>query len=517
MIATFTLTSLKDVSAINGALKEQFAKVHVLAEEYEKKTHKIEVKDSGISGEDIFNAKCSACHRFDTKLVGPPYKETLPKYNDNVKKVAAFVYNPVKMNPDYPAMPNQGLKPKEAEAVAQYILTKSSIDNFDYYKSLNLTEAKRAFPIHAFFLLAELKSVNSLYAALAFLSQPKEALTFWCGKYTKELMWEVVYNLGSSSLEFLKKFLLNGINPLESNKVIIKAVSQIALHEPERKEEILAWYKSIIYYLMQARYEDYHYPFALTGTVVSGILDIHGVELFNEKAELIELRKKLVVLTGAGISAESGISTFRDAGGLWEGYDVTEVASLQGWKQNKELVLEFYNQRRKQILNAEPNSAHFALASLEADFDVTIITQNIDDLHERGGSSNVIHLHGEIKKSRSTVDHNLRYDISGNDLIVGDKCEKGSQLRPDIVWFGELVPMIETAISYCVQADIFVVIGTSMVVYPAASLIEFVPAETLKYVIDPNKPGIYYPPPNTVYIEKKSTDGMKELAKILVK
>lgn len=229
------------------------------------------------------------------------------------------------------------------------------------------------------------------------------------------------------------------------------------------------------------------------------------------------MRKKLVVLTGAGISAESGISTFRDAGGLWEGYDVTEVASPSGWRNNKELVLEFYNQRRKQILNAEPNSAHTKLADLEADFDVTIITQNIDDLHERGGSTNVIHLHGEIKKSRSTADHSLRYEINGSDLNLGDKCEKGSQLRPDIVWFGEPVPMIETAIRYCVQADIFVVIGTSMVVYPAASLIEFVPAESIKYIIDPNKPDIYYPPPNTVYIEKKATDGMKELAGILLK
>lgn len=227
------------------------------------------------------------------------------------------------------------------------------------------------------------------------------------------------------------------------------------------------------------------------------------------------MKKKLVVLTGAGISAESGISTFRDSGGLWEGHDVTEVASPAGWKNNIELVLDFYNQRRRQILIAEPNSAHTALASLEDKFDVTIITQNIDDLHERGGSSQVIHLHGEIKKSRSTLDHSLIYNIEGSELSLGDKCEKGSQLRPHIVWFGEAVPMIEVAIKYCIQADIFVVIGTSMVVYPAASLIEFVPSESVKYLIDPTKPDIYYPPPNTIYIEKKATDGMEQLVKIL--
>ncbi len=227
------------------------------------------------------------------------------------------------------------------------------------------------------------------------------------------------------------------------------------------------------------------------------------------------MKKKLVVLTGAGVSAESGISTFRDAGGLWEGYDVTEVASPQGWKNNKELVLEFYNQRRRQIIKAEPNSAHTALASLEKDFEVTVITQNIDDLHERGGSSHVLHLHGEIKKSRSTLDHNLIYEIRGSELTLGEKCERGAQLRPHIVWFGEPVPMIEEAIRYCLQVDIFVVIGTSMVVYPAAGLIEFVPTDSIKYIIDPNKPDIYYPPPNTFYIEKKATDGMEELVKIL--
>jgi len=229
------------------------------------------------------------------------------------------------------------------------------------------------------------------------------------------------------------------------------------------------------------------------------------------------MKKKLVVLSGAGVSAESGISTFRDAGGLWEGYDVTKVASPQGWKEDKELVLEFYNQRRRQIIKAEPNSAHTALAALENNFDVTVITQNIDDLHERGGSSQIIHLHGEIKKSRSTLDNNLVYDIEGSELCLWDKCEKGSQLRPHIVWFGEAVPMIEEAITYCLQAEIFVVIGTSMLVYPAASLIEFVPSEAVKYIIDPIKPEIYYPPPNTIYIEKTATEGMKELTDLLLK
>ncbi len=229
------------------------------------------------------------------------------------------------------------------------------------------------------------------------------------------------------------------------------------------------------------------------------------------------MKKKLVVLSGAGISAESGISTFRDSDGLWEGHDVTKVASPFGWKEDKELVLDFYNQRRRQIIKSEPNSAHTALAALEQNFNVTIITQNIDDLHERGGSSHIIHLHGEIKKSRSTTDPALIYDIKGSELNIGDKCERGSQLRPHIVWFGEAVPMIEEAIKYCLEADIFVVIGTSMLVYPAASLIEFVPSETVKYIIDPKKPEIYFPSPNTVYIEKKGTEGMKELTEILLK
>ncbi len=166
-----------------------------------------------------------------------------------------------------------------------------SIDNFEHYKSLNLTEAKRAFPIHAFFILSQINSDTSLFASLAFLSQSKEALTYWCGKYTKELLWEVVYTLGNNSLEFLKGFLKTGVNSIEFNKVILKAISQIALHQPERRGEIISWYRDMIYFLMQERFDDYHYPFSLTGTVVSGILDFQGVELYNEVRILFDMNK----------------------------------------------------------------------------------------------------------------------------------------------------------------------------------------------------------------------------------
>lgn len=199
-------------------------------------------------------------------------------------------------------------------------------------------------------------------------------------------------------------------------------------------------------------------------------------------------KKIVVVLTGAGISAESGIKTFRDADGLWEGHDVMEVASPQGWQRNKELVLEFYNQRRAQLKTVQPNNAHKALAELEKKYEVHIITQNVDDLHERGGSKNVLHLHGELKKVRSTVDSSLIYDCE-NDIKVGDKCEKGSQLRPHIVWFGEAVPLIEVAADLCAMADIFIVVGTSMQVYPAAGLIHYVGSKVPKYFIDP-KPSV---------------------------
>lgn len=196
--------------------------------------------------------------------------------------------------------------------------------------------------------------------------------------------------------------------------------------------------------------------------------------------------KKIVVLTGAGISAESGLKTFRDSGGLWEEHRIEDVATFEGWQRNPKMVLDFYNERRKQLKGAEPNAAHKALVRLEQKYEVQIITQNVDDLHERAGSSNVLHLHGELKKSRSTVDDDLVYDIDGWELKLGDRCEKGSQLRPHIVWFGEAVPLIELATQLTEQADIFIVIGTSLNVYPAASLIGFVSDNTIKYLIDPN-------------------------------
>jgi len=225
------------------------------------------------------------------------------------------------------------------------------------------------------------------------------------------------------------------------------------------------------------------------------------------------MKQKLVVLTGAGISAESGIRTFRDSDGLWEGYDVTEVASPEGWKRNPGLVLDFYNMRRKQALEAMPNAAHTGLAELEQWFDVQIITQNIDDLHERGGSSNIIHLHGEIFKMRSVKSLSPSVEIKG-DIRLGDLAEDGGQLRPDIVWFGEAVPMIEKAIAITRKADIFVVIGTSLVVYPAAGLIDVAPFHRPKFVIDKNIPSVKSVS-NLVSIEKPATEGVKELAGIL--
>jgi NAD-dependent deacetylase len=203
------------------------------------------------------------------------------------------------------------------------------------------------------------------------------------------------------------------------------------------------------------------------------------------------MKPKLVVLTGAGISAESGLQTFRDSDGLWEGYDINEVATPQGWDRNPVLVQEFYNMRRKSVLEAQPNQAHLALVELEKKFDVTIITQNIDDLHERAGSSNVIHRHGIITKSQSDVDPNLTYDISGWELKMGEVCELGSQLRPHVVWFGEAVPMIEIAAQVSAEAEIFIIIGTSLAVYPAAGLIDFVPYQSEKILIDPKAPTIY--------------------------
>ncbi|KAB1069365.1 NAD-dependent deacylase [Tamlana haliotis] len=224
--------------------------------------------------------------------------------------------------------------------------------------------------------------------------------------------------------------------------------------------------------------------------------------------------KHLVVLTGAGMSAESGINTFRDADGLWEGHDVMEVATPEGFAANPELVLDFYNQRRKQLFEVEPNQAHFDLAALEKNFKVSIITQNVDDLHERAGSSNVIHLHGELRKVKSTLDDNdiLPWDT---ELILGDLCKNGHQLRPHIVWFGEAVPMIEQAIAICETADILMIIGTSMQVYPAAGLKDYVPENTPTYFIDP-KPNISSKN-NLTVIAKPATIGVKEVFDILNK
>jgi len=202
--------------------------------------------------------------------------------------------------------------------------------------------------------------------------------------------------------------------------------------------------------------------------------------------------KKIVVLTGAGISAESGLKTFRDSGGLWEEHRIEDVATFDGWQRNPQLVLTFYNERRKQLINAQPNAAHRALVRLEQKYDVQIITQNVDDLHERAGSSKVLHLHGELKKVRSTIDNNLVYDLKGWELKMGDKCEKGSQLRPHIVWFGEAVPLIQLATEMTERADIFIVIGTSLNVYPAASLVQFVPDKATMYLIDPNSGQLPY-------------------------
>ena len=196
--------------------------------------------------------------------------------------------------------------------------------------------------------------------------------------------------------------------------------------------------------------------------------------------------KKVVVLSGAGISAESGLKTFRDSDGLWENYKIEDVATPQAWKKHRQLVLQFYNERRKQVKAAQPNEAHIALVQLEENFDVHIITQNIDDLHERAGSKKVLHLHGEILKSRSTMDEHLIYTISSDELNEGEKCELGSQLRPHIVWFGEMVPALEDAAYIVSRADIVIVVGTSLAVYPAAGLVNYASPEAEKYLVNPD-------------------------------
>lgn len=225
--------------------------------------------------------------------------------------------------------------------------------------------------------------------------------------------------------------------------------------------------------------------------------------------------KKIVVLTGAGMSAESGVKTFRDDDGLWQNHRFEDVASPIAWQNDPELVLEFYNQRRKQLFEVEPNAGHLALAKLESKYNVQIVTQNVDDLHECAGSSNVLHLHGELKKVRSTVDPNLVYTMDHWELKLGDTCEKGSQLRPHIVWFGEAVDMIGPAVKVVSKADILLVIGTSMVVYPAASLINYVKDEIPKYYIDPkafNVHGIS----NLNIIAEKAGTAVPELVKQLL-
>lgn len=227
------------------------------------------------------------------------------------------------------------------------------------------------------------------------------------------------------------------------------------------------------------------------------------------------MKPNIVILTGAGISAESGISTFRDAGGLWEGHDIMDVASPQGWAKNKELVLDFYNIRRRQLFEVEPNAGHKALVKLEAKFNVHIITQNVDDLHERAGSSQVMHLHGELRKVRSTLDPKLVYDWEG-DLNLGDKCEKGAQLRPHIVWFGEDVPLIEPAAKLASQADIFIIVGTSMQVYPAAGLIQYVAYDKPKYYIDPKPAESYAAQKHINIIATSATEGVPKLVEDLL-
>lgn len=225
---------------------------------------------------------------------------------------------------------------------------------------------------------------------------------------------------------------------------------------------------------------------------------------------------KVVVLTGAGISAESGIRTFRDSNGLWEDHDIMEVASPGGWRTNAGLVLDFYNKRRRQLQEVVPNAAHFALAELQNRFDVTIITQNVDDLHERAGSKKVIHLHGELLKVRSTRDEHLVLHWPG-DLHLGDLCRHGSQLRPHIVWFGEEVPLMRRASSVASLADIFMVVGTSLQVYPAAGLTTYVDVDTLKYHIDPNPGEAMRNTPNLVTYAEAATTGVRKVVDELMK
>ncbi|MFD0749478.1 NAD-dependent deacetylase [Mucilaginibacter calamicampi] len=221
------------------------------------------------------------------------------------------------------------------------------------------------------------------------------------------------------------------------------------------------------------------------------------------------MKKKIVVLTGAGISAESGLQTFRGSDGLWEGHRIEDVATPEAWAANPALVQNFYNMRRKGVLEAAPNAAHTALVALEDKFDVTIITQNIDDLHERAGSGNVMHLHGVITRSQSSINPELTYPIEGWELKMGETCELGSQLRAHVVWFGEAVPMIEPAIRLCAAGDLFILIGSSLAVYPAAGLINAVPRAVVKYIVDPVIPDVRVN--NLIKIEERATAGIPGL------
>lgn len=224
-------------------------------------------------------------------------------------------------------------------------------------------------------------------------------------------------------------------------------------------------------------------------------------------------KQKIVVLTGAGISAESGLRTFRDGNGLWENYNVEDVATPRAWKKDMELVLRFYNERRRDVLATQPNAAHTGLKTLEEKYEVHIVTQNIDDLHERAGSSHVLHLHGEILTMRSELDKSAIYEIR-TDIRKGDLAPDGAQLRPNIVWFEEEVPMIEQAIPLMQEADIFILIGSSLAVYPAAGLLQFVPAQAPKYIIDKTIPDVRYA--HIIPIEKTATEGIRDLLSILM-
>ncbi len=225
-------------------------------------------------------------------------------------------------------------------------------------------------------------------------------------------------------------------------------------------------------------------------------------------------KKNIVVFSGAGMSAESGIKTFRDTGGLWEEYKIEDVATFEAWLKNQDLVLDFYNQRRKQVMEAQPNEAHYLVAELQKLFDVQVITQNIDDLHERAGSKHVLHLHGEIMKGRSTAKHELVYDLKHWEIKAGDKCEVGSQIRPHIVWFGEAVPEMDRATELAEKADIFITIGTSLNVYPAANLIHVIDSHIPKFLVDPGDFNLDYIK-NLSIIKATAVEGMKVLSKKL--